>query len=349
MGAQPDPTTTTTTTTTRKRKAASRTSSSDSIQITKIRKTGRPAFSPSPTSSSDDDPIPPPTKVTKTYLSRKPAVKPATAKSTVAKSTVAKSAAAKPSSPPPPPPPSSSSPPEKRPKRFRPHPPQSVQSRLHRALSQRLIVLSRTGPPTSSPPTETFTIAGSTGNVYTISIGPIPSCDCPDGGNGRNTCKHILYILSKVLKAREGLVYQAGLLNSELSEIFTGAPRGEEKGKGEGGRKPLGQDDCPICYSGFREGEGEEVTWCKAMCGTNVHKGCFDEWRRMVKGAVTCVMCRTPWEEEVEVGEVVVGKKKKGRDGYVNVAGELGISTVRDMSTYSEWFTGRRGYGFGRY
>ncbi|KAF8544052.1 hypothetical protein BDD12DRAFT_915579 [Trichophaea hybrida] len=319
MGAQPD---STTTTTTRKRKAASKTSSSDSIQITKVRKTRRPAFSPSP---SSDDPIiiPPPTRVTKTYLSRKPAAKPAAVTATKTKP----KPAAKPSSPPPKP----TSHSEKRPKRFRPHPPQSVQSRLHRALSQRLIVLSRSGAPTTSPPTETFTITGSTGNVYTIVIGPIPSCDCPDGGNGRNTCKHILYILSKVLKAPEGLVYQAGLLN-----------------KREGGRKPLGQDDCPICYSGFEE--GEETTWCKAMCGTNVHKSCFDEWRKMGRGrgGVTCVMCRTPWEEEVgEVVGDVVGRKKKGRDGYVNVAGELGISTIRDTSTYSEWFSGRR--GFGRY
>lgn len=61
---------------------------------------------------------------------------------------------------------------------------------------------------TASSSTESFSVLGSTGNVYvmfaakacahcpqTVSMGTRPSCDCPDNLKGNSPCKHILFIL----------------------------------------------------------------------------------------------------------------------------------------------------------
>ena len=43
----------------------------------------------------------------------------------------------------------------------------------------------------------TVSYRGSTGNVYTIVIQHLPTCDCPDYGKG-NHCKHLLFVMLKV-------------------------------------------------------------------------------------------------------------------------------------------------------
>jgi len=40
---------------------------------------------------------------------------------------------------------------------------------------------------------EVFDLAGSTGNIYQITVNKVPSCTCPDYGKG-NQCKHIVYV-----------------------------------------------------------------------------------------------------------------------------------------------------------
>lgn len=42
--------------------------------------------------------------------------------------------------------------------------------------------------------------------------------------------------------------------------------------------------------------DDEEIVWCRAACGNNVHKACFDQWARTKMGHVTCPFCRTPWD-----------------------------------------------------
>lgn len=38
----------------------------------------------------------------------------------------------------------------------------------------------------------------------------------------------------------------------------------------------------------------------QAACGQNFHKQCFEQWKRSKHGArVTCVYCRTEWQEDV--------------------------------------------------
>jgi hypothetical protein len=49
-------------------------------------------------------------------------------------------------------------------------------------------------------PEFSFDVVGSTGNIYKVKIGKLPSCDCPDAKmRSRGECKHIIYGMSSVL------------------------------------------------------------------------------------------------------------------------------------------------------
>lgn len=246
---------------------------------------------------------------------------------------------------------------EKRLRRFRPKPPASFNIVYERAIEQRFYVLSRTRCGVTSCPEEDVEIAGSTGNVYTVQIAQVPSCNCPHALNG-NQCKHIIYVMSRVLRARFDLVYQLALLSTELCEIFAKAPPihpdiGED-GKAQDGKRKEIEGDCPICYTPLEEAEA--IVYCRATCGQNIHKECFDMWAKTKnqsgRGGITCPMCRSEWQVDEE--EMLKDIKNKGvvnADGYVNVADQLGISRVRDSSTYyhgprfgHSFHTGRRSY-----
>ena len=91
----------------------------------------------------------------------------------------------------------------------------------------------------------------------------------------------------------------------------------------------------------------EDIVWCKAACGQNVHKGCFEQWARATPGRVKCVYCRTPWKNDDGESIKKISKGNMGSvgaDGYVNVAGELGLSGERDMSSYHQFWV-RKHFG----
>ncbi|KAI0975647.1 hypothetical protein F4678DRAFT_417940 [Xylaria arbuscula] len=243
---------------------------------------------------------------------------------------------------------------EKRLRRFRAKAPQSFEVIYQRATEQRFYVLNRSRCGDSDCPEEDVEIAGSTGNVYNVHIARIPSCDCPHALSG-NQCKHIIYVMSRVLRARLELVYQLALLSTELREIFDGAPPiemdGDSKKTSESqdpNRKQI-EGDCPICFTPF-EGP-EDTVYCRATCGQNIHKECFEMWaatkQRGTRGAVTCPMCRSPWQGDEDMVKKIKNTGVAGPDGYVNVADQLGISGMRDHSTY---YRGPRpgvsGYGY---
>jgi len=87
--------------------------------------------------------------------------------------------------------------------------------------------------------------------------------------------------------------------------------------------------DCPICFTEF-DAEIDDIVWCKAACGNNIHRDCFEQWAKSQAGKqVNCVYCRTPWQGDEESIKRIASAGKVNKDGYVNVAGELGLSGVR--------------------
>lgn len=128
------------------------------------------------------------------------------------------------------------------------------------------------------------------------------------------TCIDALII---ILKAPVYLQYQLAFLSEELEQIFANAPvtRAPDLSEHEAAtastkvsRKPI-DGECPICV--FDMEVGEEIVWCKAACGQNFHRECFEQWRRSKKGGrVTCVYCRSEWEDEGFKQQTAVNKLK---------------------------------------
>lgn len=241
---------------------------------------------------------------------------------------------------------------EKRSRRYRAHAPRSYIEVKSRALTQRLTVLSREKCGTDELPEEKAIIAGSTGNVYTVKVGLEPGCDCPFAKKG-NQCKHIIYVMLRVLKAREEVAYQLALTGTELRELIKNAPlipgvetdghdnSGEEQ---DGNRKPV-EGECPICYDELNQ-ENDEIVYCKASCGNNVHKMCMQSWIQVaIGGQATCPYCRATWDADLafdgSLGKVDVKGLQRNEDGYLNVAGQLGLSGERDYSSYHQFWVRR--------
>lgn len=84
---------------------------------------------------------------------------------------------------------------EKRLRRYRVKPPGTYLERLSRVLSQRMFLIDRKRTMSSdgSHEEEVFDIAGTTGNIYQVTVSKIPDCTCPDAKKG-NQCKHIVYV-----------------------------------------------------------------------------------------------------------------------------------------------------------
>ncbi|KAL2686424.1 SWIM zinc finger protein [Phyllosticta citricarpa] len=235
---------------------------------------------------------------------------------------------------------------EKRLRRWRAQPPRAFSQIEERALTQRvctwlktdsttrMFVIDRSRAGSEDCPEENVDIAGSTGNVYTVNISKVPSCTCPYNKKGHQ-CKHIAYVLIRTLKAPRHLQYQLAFVSSELREIFSKAPPIPSEAAGaqdnDGRRKPI-EDECPICCCEFKP-KKEEIVYCKAACGNNMHKDCFDQWAATKRDNVTCPYCRSPWQQGDEDSVKKVAKSGKvNAEGYVNVADQTGISRERGMS-----------------
>jgi RING finger family protein/SWIM zinc finger len=193
-------------------------------------------------------------------------------------------------------------------------------------------VLDRKRRGTPECPEEKVEMTGSTGNIYTVHIKQVPTCTCPHYQKG-NQCKHWMWVMSRVLRAEFKHVYQLALLSEELREIFAKAPPIEGPGAAaDKNRKPV-EGDCPICYSELEEkGRKDNIVWCQAACGNNIHKHCFETWAKTKRGSdVTCPLCRSVWQGDQDIVKRIQKNRPVNSDGYVNVADQLGISQHRGV------------------
>jgi hypothetical protein len=164
---------------------------------------------------------------------------------------------------------------------------------------------------------EEFTVLGSTGNVYTVTVRREPHCTCPDHAKG-NLCKHIIFVMLRVLgiSADSNLWYQAALLQRELASIFANAPRRQASAvmanasvrralasgsDADGNADAQGadaaadadaDDDVADGDEGARkpfDGEDcaicfevmtdkEDLVWDRGSCGKSMHRHCFSMW-----------------------------------------------------------------------
>ncbi|POY74544.1 hypothetical protein BMF94_2305 [Rhodotorula taiwanensis] len=255
--------------------------------------------------------------------------------------------------------------PEKRLRVYKKACPKATLERADRVFAQRFFCVDRKR---TSPTAEHFSVLGSTGNLYTVKIQNLPSCDCPDGAKG-NHCKHLLFVFLKVLgvPTHSNLWYQSALLTSELEAIFalarpapcnvledrvktafeiaTGKKKVDTSTDAGGGdglvkkRIPQEGDSCPICYEDFEAGKKTGLIFCLSIsgCGNALHRECFQNWAKTSK-PTTCPLCRETWSSTSAAADSSSANALAGpsfsADGYQNFAAQAGLSTVRDTTSY---------------
>jgi len=262
---------------------------------------------------------------------------------------------------------------EKRLARLKKSCPKNIMERVDRVMTQRFFLVERKR--VHGQLREEFKVLGSTGNVYTVVVDKLPSCNCPDAIKG-NHCKHILFIFLKVLSVsiNSSFYYQKALLSTELKAIFADAPAAPNSlslphiqaayatamgrpeapdsesqvvgGKQKKKRTPEEGDGCPICYESMHGVGVKTLTFCDE-CGNGLHTECFQHWARTAK-SLTCVWCRAKWAVATG-GSGAAGASTS--EGYLNLSSAAGLSPKRDTSSYYDgprrgqpW---RGGYGRG--
>ncbi|KAK7694044.1 hypothetical protein QCA50_003620 [Cerrena zonata] len=261
--------------------------------------------------------------------------------------------------------------PEKRLAMFKKKCPQAIRERAERVATQRMYMIDRSR--NGDELKETFSVLGSTGNVYSVKVDKLPSCNCPDALKG-NHCKHILFIFLKVLQVTQasGYWYQKALLTAELEEVFANAPpapgfavnarvqeayakatgkRVASSSQGVKKRMPEKDTDCPVCYEGMFGAPEKTLVFCES-CGNALHKDCFQQWAKATRGKANCVFCRAPWSSQPATPSAGSSRASgvATSEGYVNLAGIAGVSPVRDTSSYYQGpRKGKRHYGYQDY
>ncbi len=147
---------------------------------------------------------------------------------------------------------------------------------------------------TSTSPIENerkYVVMGTTNNKYTVTINNDPSCTCPDYTQRQRRCKHIYFILIKIMKVSEEREDQEMYNDLELYNMFKNIPEitNNLNSSCKPMREPFGE--CPICLDGLDYGT---LDYCKYSCGQPIHVECFYKWSYGKKIA-TCVYCRHDW------------------------------------------------------
>jgi hypothetical protein len=272
---------------------------------------------------------------------------------------------------------------EKRAKLYRKTCPIALQERLERAATQRLYLIQQSEIPLMYQEGDKgveFTVLGSTGNVYTVVLGLVPSCTCPDYCRRQDMCKHIMFVLLKVigLDVSNPLAYQKAYISSELNELYTilrtrrvggtimandqvraavaaGAaapsqntalvdPSSSVESSSVPRRSLLEDSDCPICFDDLTKEPESKVTFCRGTCGANFHEACIRRWlSAMTLSKPSCPHCRQEWVDE---NGTTGGRKKSipADTTYTNLGSLQGLSSVRDASTYSSYHNKKRRY-----
>jgi hypothetical protein len=148
-------------------------------------------------------------------------------------------------------------------------------SRISRAFTQRIYLMPDDSRMASDENEFRFKVMGNTDNAYNVIINKDARawCECPDCDARGNFCKHLMFVMIRVIGIPEQQVCED---NFEITDRCLAACRDYFARqankmllaeKEEERRKPIEEDDdCPICYERFVDTKSESTVWCKAAC-----------------------------------------------------------------------------------
>jgi len=157
-----------------------------------------------------------------------------------------------------------------------------------------------------------YDIMGSTGNVYTVTICNQPTCTCPYYVSRHIRCKHIYFILIRIMNVLPENEDMDEYSDSDIMTMFNSIPEvaqnlvvnnktrdkyaAAKSGKPTAAQKSI-DDLCPVCLDDLEN--GEELDYCKYSCGKAIHVDCYNIWSKNRKSS-TCVSCRAEWTLKVD-------------------------------------------------
>ncbi len=181
-------------------------------------------------------------------------------------------------------------------------------TRKERAYKQKIFLLESIP---KSKYVRDYVVCGHSKNVYTISIKDIPKCTCPDHQTRHRRCKHIYFILCRIMKIKPGKEDTPSFSKRALTMMFKNIPPitnnlipgatvldkyTKLKGTTLGNdsvivKQRMDQDTCPVCLDDIDN--GEDLDYCKYSCGNPIHKECFKMWTTY--HPARCVFCKANW------------------------------------------------------
>jgi hypothetical protein len=162
-----------------------------------------------------------------------------------------------------------------------------------------------------------YEVMGTTGNVYTVSILNTPTCTCPDYVSRNKRCKHIYFVLTRIMKVKSSQEDIEEYSDGDLEDMFENIPQITENlridanrlakfrilkknGNNEVEKRELDDESmCPICLTELCDCD-EELIYCRYSCGYSLHKQCFDMYNSKQHGQFKCIFCQKPWELGIE-------------------------------------------------
>ncbi|KAK1974883.1 SAP domain-containing protein [Colletotrichum cereale] len=147
----------------------------------------------------------------------------------------------------------------------------------------------------------TVNVLGSKPDTYQVVIRNKTSCTCSSiTYRPQSNCKHIIYVLTHVLRAPAELLPQRTLFTEELTKLLDRAPKvrftateiSTDPSTSDGVPKSKDGKCCPVCFKGI----GEAQTACCGTCGNHTHSSCFGIYAREYSGwGVNCAVCQGAW------------------------------------------------------
>jgi hypothetical protein len=227
--------------------------------------------------------------------------------------------------------------------------PKALQDKLGRAMRETMTMIRIPKPIGSSQLSEiladdrchpcedselalAFNMAGSTGNIYTVTLDYRPTCTCPDFEKREDVCKHIMYTLVKVvgLPKTSTSVYQKALLTTELAEIHSSLSYTKKPAKMSEKTSTKTYPRCNECQTSIKH-KSQRVICPSSHCGGVYHESCLgimpsfgsmslsNTKPQITTTLVECPCCGVTFHHD---------------QGYENIAHVTGQSRHRDHSTY---------------
>jgi hypothetical protein len=156
-----------------------------------------------------------------------------------------------------------------------------MEARISRALTQRLHLLEVVVPTPWSPPGHperlgTYRVTGLS-DVYTVHMGvnSLHTCTCPDYSGRQEPCKHIFFILFRVM-------------NIDVQTWLDGADNGHVDTPVQAIARRESCDKCAICLETWSGRVPNEATRVCHQCRNALHMSCWNVWSQYGRGCPSC-------------------------------------------------------------